>query len=48
MQKKWEEEITEKKNMLESEYYENVAHVGEGHQAALTVIIDTSREHLQI
>ena len=25
--------------MLENEYYENVAHVGEGHQAALVVIL---------
>ena len=36
-QKKWEEDITEKRSMLENEYYENVAHVGEGHQAALMV-----------
>ena len=26
--------------MLENEYYENVAHVGEGHQAALMVRIN--------
>lgn len=45
MQKKWEDEITEKKSMLESEYYENVAHVGEGHQAALMVRIAISRDH---
>ena len=35
LKKKWEEDIKEKRNMLENKYYENVAHVGEGHQAAL-------------
>ncbi|CAB4036434.1 Hypothetical predicted protein [Paramuricea clavata] len=39
LKKKWQEDITEKRSMLENEYYENVAHVGEGHQAALMVRI---------
>lgn len=37
IQRKWEDKLIEEKTALENLYLENVAHVGEGHQAALAV-----------
>ncbi|XP_028403381.1 centrosomal protein of 295 kDa-like [Dendronephthya gigantea] len=46
LKKKWHADITEKRNLLENEYYENVAHVGEGHEAALTCEDGIPKERL--